>query len=35
MAGGGRLTLEMGPVANTRWGSDPEQASPSSGKMSG
>jgi predicted alpha-1,2-mannosidase len=32
MAGGGRLTLEMGPVANTRWGSDPEQAPPSSEK---
>ncbi|MDR2765293.1 MAG: glycoside hydrolase family 92 protein [Tannerella sp.] len=29
LAGGGKLTLEMGPVANELWGSDPKQAPPS------
>jgi predicted alpha-1,2-mannosidase len=29
IAGGGKLTLEMGPVANEQWGSEPENAPPS------
>jgi predicted alpha-1,2-mannosidase len=33
IADGGKLTLEMGPVANETWGSDPKNAPPSSERM--